>query len=178
MTEMRGTTILAVRHGGKVVLCGDGQITFGDTVMKHGAKKLRRLFNDRVLVGFAGSTADALNLFERFEGKLEQFSGNLTRSAVELAKDWRTDRVLRRLDALLIAVDADKSFIISGAGEVLEPDDGILAIGSGGPYALAAARGMLAAAPQLSAREVTQQAMAIAAQICIFTNSEVSTEEL
>jgi ATP-dependent HslUV protease subunit HslV len=134
---MRGTTILALRHGGRVVVAGDGQVSFGDTIMKRGARKVRRLYNGKVLAGFAGATADALNLFERFEAKLEQHSGNLTRSAVELAKDWRTDRVLRRLDALLIAADSDKSFLISGAGEVLEPDDGVLAIGSGGPYALA-----------------------------------------
>jgi len=178
MTEMRGTTILALRHGGHVVVAGDGQVSFGDTIMKHGAKKVRRLYNGKVIAGFAGSTADALNLFERFEAKLEQFSGNLTRSAVELAKDWRTDRILRRLDALLIAVDATKSFLLSGAGEVLEPDDAVLAIGSGGPFALAAARGILAAAPRWSAREVAAKAMEIAAGICVFTNTEVTIEEL
>jgi ATP-dependent HslUV protease subunit HslV len=178
MTEMRGTTILALRHGGRVVVAGDGQVSFGDTIMKRGARKVRRLYNGKVLAGFAGATADALNLFERFEAKLEQHSGNLTRSAVELAKDWRTDRVLRRLDALLIAADSDKSFLISGAGEVLEPDDGVLAIGSGGPYALAAARALLAAAPKLNARQIAEKAMAIAAGICVFTNSEVTIEEL
>jgi ATP-dependent HslUV protease subunit HslV len=175
---MRGTTILAVRHNGKVVVAGDGQVSFGDTIMKRGAKKVRRLYNGKVVAGFAGSTADALNLFERFEGKLEQFSGNLTRAAVELAKDWRTDRILRRLDALLVAADEQKSFLISGAGEVLEPDDGLLAIGSGGPYALAAARALLGAAPALSAREVAERSMGIAAEICVFTNSEITIEEL
>jgi len=178
MTEMRGTTILALRHGGRVVVAGDGQVSFGDTIIKHGAKKVRRLYKGKVLAGFAGSTADALNLFERFEGKLDQFSGNLTRAAVELAKDWRTDRVLRRLDALLIAVDADKSFLLSGAGEVLEPDDEVLAIGSGGPYALAAARGIMAAAPNWTAKQVAAKAMSIASGICVFTNSEVTIEEL
>jgi ATP-dependent HslUV protease subunit HslV len=178
MAEMRGTTILALRHAGHVVVAGDGQVSFGDTILKQGAKKVRRLHNGKVVAGFAGSTADALNLFERFEAKLEQYSGNLTRSAVELAKDWRTDRVLRRLDALLIAVDSQKSFLISGAGEVLEPDDDVLAIGSGGPFALAAARGILAAAPEWSARQVAEKAMEIAAGLCVFTNSEVTIEEL
>jgi ATP-dependent HslUV protease subunit HslV len=178
MAEMRGTTILALRHNGKVIVAGDGQVSFGDTIVKHGAKKVRRLFNGKVIAGFAGSTADALNLFERFEAKLEQYGGNITRSAVELARDWRTDRILRRLDALLIAVDQDKSFMISGGGEVLEPDDDVLAIGSGGPYALAAARALIGAAPELSAREIAERAMKIAAGICVFTNSEVTIEEL
>lgn len=178
MAEMRGTTILALRHRGKVVVAGDGQVSFGETILKQGAKKVRRLYNGQVIAGFAGSTADALNLFERFEAKLEQYSGNLTRSAVELAKDWRTDKVLRRLDAMLIAAGKDKSFLISGAGEVLEPDDDVLAIGSGGPYALAAARGILSAAPDWSARQIVERAMSIAGGICVFTNSEVTIEEL
>ncbi|HEX15507.1 MAG TPA: ATP-dependent protease subunit HslV [Deltaproteobacteria bacterium] len=173
----KGTTILSVRHRGQVVMAGDGQVTFGETVIKHRARKVRKLYHDQVLAGFAGTTADAFTLFERFERKLEQYSGNLLRSAVELAKDWRTDRVLRRLEALLLVADQDHSLIISGTGDVVEPDDGIVGIGSGGPYAEAAARA-LAAHSGLSAREIAEEAMKIAASLCIYTNDEIVVEEL
>ncbi|MFZ3089730.1 MAG: ATP-dependent protease subunit HslV [Nitrospirota bacterium] len=172
-----GTTILSVRRNNKVAIAGDGQITMGNTVMKRNAKKVRRMYNDKMLAGFAGTTADALTLFEKFEAKLEQYRGNITRAAVELAKDWRTDKVLRRLEALLAVVDAEHSFIISGNGDVIEPEDGIIAIGSGGPYALAAARA-LSNHTSLSAKEIVQEAMKIAAEICIYTNSEIAVEEL
>ncbi len=172
-----GTTILSVRRDNKVAIAGDGQITMGNTVMKRNAKKVRRMYNDKMLAGFAGTTADALTLFEKFEAKLEQYRGNITRAAVELAKDWRTDKVLRRLEALLAVVDAEHSFIISGNGDVIEPEDGIIAIGSGGPYALAAARA-LSNHTSLSAKEIVQEAMKIAAEICIYTNSEIAVEEL
>ncbi|MEK6681591.1 MAG: ATP-dependent protease subunit HslV [Nitrospirota bacterium] len=172
-----GTTILSVRRNSKVAIAGDGQITMGNTVMKRNAKKVRRMYNDKMLAGFAGTTADALTLFEKFEAKLEQYRGNITRAAVELAKDWRTDKVLRRLEALLAVVDAEHSFIISGNGDVIEPEDGIIAIGSGGPYALAAARA-LSNHTSLSAKEIVQEAMKIAAEICIYTNSEIAVEEL
>lgn len=175
--KIRSTTILSVRKDDQVALAGDGQVTFNDTVMKKQASKIRRLYNDQVLVGFAGATADAFTLFERFESKLEQYSGQLVRSAVELAKDWRTDRSLRRLEALLIAVDKEHSLIISGTGDVIEPDDGLAAIGSGGPYALAAARAMLKHT-DLSAREITEEAMHIAADICIYTNEHIQIEEI
>ncbi len=158
-------------------MAGDGQVTFGETVIKHRARKVRKLYHDQVLAGFAGTTADAFTLFERFERKLEQYSGNLLRSAVELAKDWRTDRVLRRLEALLLVADLDHSLIISGTGDVVEPDDGIVGIGSGGPYAEAAARA-LAAHSGLSAREIAEEAMKIAASLCIYTNDEIVVEEL
>ena len=171
------TTILCVRKDGRVAMGGDGQVTFGQTVMKHNAKKIRRIYNDSILAGFAGATADAFTLVERFEGKLEQYHGNLTRAAVELAKDWRTDRILRRLEAFLAVADRDHSLIITGTGDVVEPDDGILAIGSGGPYALAAARAMIEASP-LDARGIVEKAMGIAADICIYTNREVIIEEL
>jgi ATP-dependent HslUV protease subunit HslV len=174
---MHGTTILCVRRGGKVVMAGDGQVTLGDSVIKSTAKKVRRLFEDKVLAGFAGHTADALSLFSRFEGKLQEFHGNLARAAVELAKDWRTDRMLRHLDALLVVADTKVTFVLSGNGDIIEPDDGMCAIGSGGSYALAAARA-LAAHTQLSAREVAQEAMRIASEICIFTNNNFSIEEL
>ncbi len=174
---LRGTSVIAVRHKGRVVMAGDGQVTVGSTVMKHGARKVRRLYKDRVLVGFAGATADALTLFDRLEAKLEQFNGNLMRAAVELAKDWRTDRLLRRLEALLIAVDSDHCLIISGNGDVVEPDDGIIAIGSGGPYALAAARALLKHS-ELEAKEIALEAMNIAAAICIYTNNSITVEEL
>jgi len=174
---MHGTTILCVRRGGKVVMAGDGQVTLGDSVIKSSAKKVRRLFEDKVVAGFAGHTADALSLFSRFEGKLQEFHGNLARAAVELAKDWRTDRMLRHLDALLIVADTKATFVLSGNGDIIEPDDGMCAIGSGGSYALAAARA-LAAHTQLSAREVAQEAMRIASEICIFTNNNFSIEEL
>ena len=174
---MHATTILAVRRNGKTAIAGDGQVTVGDTVMKHNARKVRKMYNDRIVAGFAGATADAFTLFEKFEAKLEQYHGNLTRAAVELAKDWRTDKVLRRLEALMIVADAERSFILSGTGDVIEPEDGIAAIGSGGPYALAAARA-LAAHTSLSARQTVEAAMQIAGDICIYTNKEITVEEL
>jgi len=171
------TTILAVRHRDSAVLAGDGQVTFGQTVVKHNAKKIRRLYNDRILAGFAGSAADSFALFSRFEAKLEQYRGNLERSAVELAKDWRTDRILRRLEAMLIVLDKSSTFLLSGNGDLIEPDDGIVAIGSGGPFALAAARA-LAANTDLGARAIAEKAMAIAGDICIYTNARIAVEEL
>ena len=174
---MRGTTVLAVRRNGKVAMGGDGQVTIGDTVIKHTAKKVRTLHQGKVLAGFAGSTADAFTLFERFEKKLDQHQGNLSRAAVELAKDWRTDRVLRRLEALMAVADHDSLFLISGTGDVLEPEAGVLAIGSGGPYASAAARALIDHT-DLGAAEVVQEALKIAARICIYTNDEISIEEL
>ena len=174
---MRGTTVLAVRRDGKVAMGGDGQVTIGDTVIKHTAKKVRRLYQGKVLAGFAGSTADAFTLFERFEKKLDQHQGNLSRAAVELAKDWRTDRVLRRLEALMTVADSDGLFLISGTGDVLEPEGGVLAIGSGGPYASAAARALLDHT-DLGPAEVVQESLTIAARICIYTNSEITIEEL
>jgi ATP-dependent HslUV protease subunit HslV len=174
---MHATTILAFRRNGRTAIAGDGQVTVGDTVMKHNAKKVRKMYNDRILAGFAGATADAFTLFEKFDAKLEQYHGNLTRAAVELAKDWRTDRVLRRLEALMIVADAERSFILSGTGDVIEPEDGIAAIGSGGAYALAAARA-LAAHTSLSARQTVEAALQIAGDICIYTNKEITVEEL
>ncbi len=171
----RGTTICCVRRDGQVALAGDGQVSLGNTVMKHGARKIRRLYQDQVLAGFAGSTADAFTLFEKFEAKLQEFRGNLPRAAVALAKDWRTDRVLRRLEALLIVADKDVSLIISGAGDVIEPDDGVAAIGSGGSFALAAARGMLKHA-EVDAETVATEALQIAAEICVFTNDKIAVE--
>ena len=171
------TTVLAVRHEGRTVLAGDGQVTFGQIVVKQGARKIRRLYNDRVLAGFAGSAADSFALFARFETKLEQFRGNLERSAVELAKDWRTDRVLRRLEAMLVVADKDSTFLLSGTGDLIEPDDGIVAIGSGGPYALAAAKA-LAGHTNLDARQIAEAAMRIAAGICVYTNDSISVEEV
>jgi ATP-dependent HslUV protease, peptidase subunit HslV len=173
----QATTILCVRHKGKVALAGDGQVTIGDIVVKQGARKIRKLFNDRVLAGFAGSAADAMALFSKFEAKLEEFRGNLKRATVELAKDWRTDRILRRLEALLIVADSENSYLISGSGDLIEPDDGILSIGSGGAYALAAARA-LQAYSSLSAREICVESMKIASTICIYTNSNILVEEL
>jgi ATP-dependent HslUV protease subunit HslV len=175
--QMHGTTVLCVRKDNKVVLTADGQITMGDGVVKHSAKKTRRLYNDKIVAGFAGSTADALSLFGRFEGKLQEFHGNLARAAVELAKEWRTDRSLRHLDALLIVADAKGTYLLSGNGDVIEPDDGICAIGSGGPYALSAARA-LSKFTKLSAKEIAQEAMRIASEICIYTNANFSVEEL
>ena len=175
--QMRGTTVLCVRKDNKVVLVADGQVTMGDHVMKHTARKTRRLFNDKVIAGFAGSTADAISLFERFEGKLQEFSGNLQKSAVELAKDWRKDRALRHLEALLIVADGKATFILSGNGDVIEPDDGLVAIGSGGMYALAAARALLKHS-KLSAKDLALEAMSIASEICIFTNENFTVEEL
>lgn len=172
------TTILCVRHGGRVVMVGDGQVSVGQTIMKHNARKVRRLHNDAVVSGFAGSTADALTLFEKFEGKLQEFNGNLRRAAVEMAKDWRTDRVLRRLEAMLIVADRESSLLISGMGDVIEPDDGLLAIGSGGNFALAAARAMVRRAPEMSAREIAEEAMKIAAELCVYTNDRFIIEEL
>ena len=175
--ELRATTILAVRHKGRVVMAGDGQVTIGQTIMKHNARKLRRLYQDRVLAGFAGAGADALTLFERFEAKLQQVSGNLRRAAVELAKDWRTDRLLRRLEALLVVADRESSLVVSGTGDVIEPEDGLCAIGSGGNFALAAARA-LAKHSDLDARHIAEAAMQLAAEICVYTNKEVAIEEL
>jgi len=175
--EIRATTIISVRHLGKVAMAGDGQITFQNTIMKHHAKKIRRLYHDQILAGFAGSAADAVALLDRFEGKLEEYRGNLPRASVELAKDWRTDRVLRRLEALLAVTDKEHSFIISGTGDLIEPDDGIIGLGSGGPYALAAARA-LTAHSTLDARGIACEAMKIASSICVFTNDQVIIEEI
>jgi ATP-dependent HslUV protease, peptidase subunit HslV len=174
---MHGTTVLCVRRDNKVVMAGDGQVTMGQQVMKHSARKIRRLFNDKVLAGFAGSTADALSLFERFESKLQEHHGNLAKSAVELAKEWRRDRALRHLEALLVVADAKSTFVLSGDGDVIEPDDGICAIGSGGPFALAAARA-LAKHSKLGAKEIGQESMRIASEICIYTNNSFTVEEL
>ena len=177
MTGFRGTTVLSVRRGGLVVVGGDGQVTLGSTVMKANARKVRRLYHDRVLAGFAGGTADAFTLFERFEGKLEKHQGHLVRAAVELAKDWRTDRMLRRLEALLVVADAQASLILSGTGDVIEPEGGLMAIGSGGPYAQAAARALLENT-ELDARTIVEKALAVAADICIYTNQHITVEEL
>ena len=174
---IRATTILAVRHHDHTVMAGDGQVTFGSTVLKQGAKKIRRLYNDSILAGFAGSAADSFALFSRFEAKLEQYRGNLERSAVELARDWRSDRLLRRLEAMLIVADKRSTFVLSGTGDLIEPDDGIVAVGSGGPYALSAARA-LARHSQLDARQIATEAMVIAADICIYTNPNLTIEEL
>lgn len=174
---IRSTTVIAVRHNGSVAMAGDGQVSFGETVMKHHAKKVRRMYNDNIIAGFAGGAADAFSLFERLEGKLKEYHGDLLRSAVELAKDWRTDRILRRLEAMLVVVDKNNSLLISGTGDVIEPDDGIIAIGSGGSYALAAARALIHHS-QLSARDVCEEAMNIAASICIYTNDNLVIEEI
>jgi ATP-dependent HslUV protease, peptidase subunit HslV len=174
---IRSTTVLSVRRNGSVVLAGDGQVTLGESVIKHNAKKIRRLYNDKILSGFAGSTADAFTLFSRFEGKLEQYHGNLGRAAVELAKDWRTDKFLRHLEALLIVCDKEQTFLLSGQGDVIEPDGGIAAIGSGGPYAQSAAQA-LADHTQLSAKQIAEEAMKIAGRMCIYTNDKVTIEEL
>jgi len=175
--RIRATTILAVRKNGRAVMAGDGQVSIGDTIMKHKANKLRFMFKDKVLVGFAGTAADAFNLFERLEGKLEKFNGNLTRAAVELAKDWRTDKILRRLEALLLALDAEHTLIISGTGDVIEPDEAVAAIGSGGPYAVAAARALLSHS-DLEAADIAREAMKIAASICVYTNEEIIVHEI
>lgn len=177
-SRFRSTTILTVRHKGAVVMAGDGQVSLGQTVIKRGARKVRRLYNDRVLSGFAGSTADALTLFDKFEAKLQEFNGSLRRAAVELAKDWRTDRMLRRLEAMLVVADKESSLLISGSGDVIEPDDGVLAIGSGGNFALAAARALVRNAPDLSARQIAEAAMKTAAEICVYTNEQFVFEEL
>jgi ATP-dependent HslUV protease, peptidase subunit HslV len=171
------TTVLSVRHRDQAVMASDGQVTFGNTVIKQSAKKIRRLYNDRILAGFAGSAADSFALFARFEAKLEQYRGNLDRSAVELAKDWRTDRMLRRLEAMLIVMDARATYLLSGTGDLIEPDDGIVAIGSGGSYAMAAAKA-LARHTELDARTIAAEAMATAADICIYTNSAITLETL
>lgn len=173
----KGTTILCVRRGGSVAIAGDGQVTMGNTVLKHNARKVRRLYGDRILAGFAGATADAFTLFEKFESKVESYRGNITRASVELAKDWRTDKILRRLEALLVVADKEHTFVISGTGDVIEPEEGLAAIGSGGPYAQAAARALLENT-ELSAREIAERAMKIAAEICVFTNNTISIEEL
>jgi ATP-dependent HslUV protease subunit HslV len=175
--KIRGTTILAVKHRGKVTVAGDGQVTLDTTVMKHGARKVRRLYHNQVIVGFAGATADAFTLFDRFDQKLEQYKGNLLRAAVELTKDWRTDRVLRHLEALMIAVSRDSFLIISGNGDVIESDDNVMAIGSGGPFALAAARALVRYS-DLTATEIARESIKIASEICIYTNDRITIEEL
>lgn len=175
--RIRSTTILSVRRDNKIVVAGDGQVTMGDTVMKSSARKVRRLYSDKVLAGFAGATADAFSLFQRFESKLEQYHGQLNRAAVELAKDWRTDKMMRNLEALLIVADPSATLVISGTGDVIEPDDGIVAIGSGGPYALSAARALMQHT-ELSAREIAEASMKIAGQICIYSNLNFVIEEL
>ena len=177
MEQFRGTTIVSVRRNGEVALGGDGQVSFGNTIMKGNARKIRRLYEDKVIAGFAGGTADAFTLFERFEAKLEQYNGRLARAAVELAKDWRTDRALRRLEALLAVVDESTSLILSGNGDVIEPEDALLAIGSGGAYAQAAARAMLGDT-ELSAREIVKKSLNIAAGICVYTNTHITIEQL
>lgn len=173
----KGTTILCIRRDGKVAIGGDGQITMGNTVLKHNARKIRRMYGEKVLTGFSGATADALTLFEKFEGKLESYRGNITRAAVELAKDWRTDKILRRLEALLLIADIEHTFIISGTGDVIEPGEGVAAIGSGGPYAQAAAKALYENT-SLSAREIVEKSMKITADICIYTNENITIEEL
>jgi len=174
---MHATTVLAVRHHDHAVMASDGQVTLGTTVVKHAAKKIRRLYNDRILAGFAGSAADSFALFSRFEAKLEQYRGNLERSAVELAKDWRTDRMLRRLEAMLIVMDGKSTYLLSGTGDLIEPDDGIIAVGSGGPYAMAAAKA-LAAHTELDAQAIARESMMIAGRICIYTNGNITLETL
>jgi len=174
---IRSTTVLCVRRNGAVVMAGDGQVTLGESVIKHSAKKIRRLYQDKILAGFAGSTADAFTLFSRFEAKLEQYHGNIGRGAVELAKDWRTDKFLRHLEALLLVSDKEQTFLLSGQGDVIEPDSGIAAIGSGGPYAQAAAQALLEHT-ELGARQIAEEAMKIASKMCIYTNEKVTIEEL
>jgi len=175
--RIRSTTVVAVRRGDTVAMAGDGQVTMGATVMKSNAKKIRKIYDGKILVGFAGGTADAFTLFERFEGKVKEYGGDITRAAVELAKDWRTDRILRRLEALLLVADKRATFLISGTGDVVEPDEGVIAIGSGGSYAYAAARAYLEAS-DLAAREIAERSVRIAAEICIYTNTMIIVEEL
>src|SRR5258706_4652746 len=175
--RISSTTVLCVRRDGKVVMAGDGQVTLGESVIKHKARKIRRLYQDKVIAGFAGSTADAFSLFSRFESKLEQYHGNLGRACVELAKDWRTDKALRHLEALLLVSDKEQTFLISGQGDVIEPDEGVAAIGSGGPYALSSARSLLEHT-EMPARRIAEEAMKIAAKTCIFTNDRITIEEL
>ena len=177
MSHLHATTVLGVRHGGKVVLASDGQVTLGQTVVKQQARKVRRLYHDRVLAGFAGTAADGFSLFSRFESKLEEHRGNLERSAVELARDWRTDRALRRLEAMMLVADARVMYLLSGTGDLIEPDDGVMGIGSGGPFAMAAARALVKHSA-LEPRAIVEQSMAIAAEICIYTNSRIVVEEL
>ena len=177
MPPLHATTVLAVRHQGKVVLASDGQVTLGQTVVKHQARKVRRLYHDKVLAGFAGTAADGFALFSRFEAKLEEHRGNLERASVELARDWRTDRMLRRLEAMMLVADLRAMYLLSGTGDLIEPDDGVMGIGSGGPFAMAAARALVAHSG-LDARAIVEQAMAIAADICIYTNSRIVLEEL
>lgn len=177
MKDLRSTTIVCVRKGEKIAIAGDGQVTLGATALKHTANKLRRLYNDSVVVGFAGSTADAITLFDKFESKLQEFRGNLRRSAVELGKDWRTDRILRRLEALLIVADKQSMFLISGSGDIIEPDDDIIAIGSGGPFAQAAAKALVRHS-ELELKEIVEQSLLIASEICIYTNDNIVIEEL
>ena len=174
---IHATTVLAVRRGSKVVVAGDGQVTLGNTIMKHGAKKVRRMGDGKIIAGFAGSAADGMALFEKLEGKLKEANGNLPRAAVELAKDWRMDRALRRLEALIVVADAERTFLLTGTGDVIEPDEGVVAIGSGGPYATASARALLRHT-QLSAREIAEASLKIAGEICIYTNSSLTFEEL
>ncbi|MGD0723963.1 MAG: ATP-dependent protease subunit HslV [Spirochaetia bacterium] len=175
--RIRGTTVVAVRRDDKVAMAGDGQVTMGNTVMKSNARKIRKIYDGKILVGFAGATADAFTLFERFEGKVKEYGGDITRAAVELAKDWRTDRILRRLEALLLVADKRATFLISGTGDVVEPDEGVIAIGSGGSFAYAAARAYLEAS-ELGARDIAEKSLRIAAEICIYTNSVILVEEL
>lgn len=177
MTTFHGTSIVCVRKNGQVAMAGDGQVTLGQTAIKHTARKVRRIYNDRVIVGFSGATADAITLFDKFEAKLEEYRGNLRRSAVELARDWRTDRILRRLEALLAIADREAMFIISGSGDVLEPDDDVIAIGSGGPFAQAAAKALLRHS-KLHVREIAEESLKIAAEICIYTNDKIIVEVL
>ncbi|MFN7973498.1 MAG: ATP-dependent protease subunit HslV [Acidobacteriota bacterium] len=175
--SVHGTTVILVKRGDKVALAGDGQVTFGNTVMKHGARKVRKLHGGKVLAGFAGSAADALSLLTRFEAKLEEHQGSLARAAVELARDWRTDKILRRLEALLVVADKENAYLLSGTGDLIEPDDGVIAVGSGGPFALAAARA-LCKHTKLSAPEIAREALSVAASICIYTNEQIQIEEL
>lgn len=174
---IKATTVICVRYKGEIAMAGDGQVTLGQTILKHSARKIRRLYKDKVLAGFAGATSDAFALFSRFENKLEEYRGNLSRAAIELAKEWRMDKVLRQLEALLIVADQESSFLISGTGDVVEPDDGIIAIGTGGPYALAAARALIKHT-NLSAREIALEALRISAEICVYTNDNIIVEEL
>ena len=174
---IRGTTIIGIRRDGMVAMAGDGQVSLGDTVMKQKARKIRRIYGDMVLAGFAGASADALTLFEKFESRIEQYKGNLTRAVVELAKEWRTDKILRRLEALLVVMDKEHSFVVSGSGEIIEPDDGIVAIGSGGGFALAAARALIKRS-DLDARAIVEEALTIAAGICVYTNEHITVEVL
>ncbi len=178
MHEWHGTTILAVQKNGKTVLGGDGQVSMGDTVLKGKAQKIRRLYNDSIITGFAGGTADAITMFERFEEKVQQYSGNVPRAAIELAKDWRLDKALRHLEALMIVADRESMFIISGKGDVMQPDDNVIGVGSGGNYAAAAARALLLKAPKLSAKEIVTTALTIASEICIYTNDNITIEEV